>query len=322
MNYTLKPPPLMAHVLPGFYALFLLALAVLILAPDAVPRIPDIIRKEAANPSEVAAYTLLGFVTAWLVGLTFDGFRHGIWESIADKWIWPSDGAWWDIFFKLDQDQLDRITESYYSYYVLDANIAFTSLGIALLLIIRFLWLLLHKQLIWEVAGAFIFTLVLTAVFARDALVLRRELRSLAEKLLGIAREFPHDGVYTRLRPSKTDTDGVGVFAIRNIPKGSPIFRGDENEQIVWIRKDETGIEPEAIKNMYEDFCIKRRDEYGRVEYGCPASFNLMTISWYLNDTKDEAKLNVDCDKEFVFWATRDIEEGEELLVDYDTYSH
>jgi hypothetical protein len=126
--------------------------------------------------------------------------------------------------------------------------------------------------------------------------------------------QMPHDGVYTRLRPSKIH--GVGVFAIRDIPKGTDLFPHDDAE-LVWKKKSVLGLGrlPKEIRRLYQDFCVI--EEKGHL-YGCPASFNLMTVSWYLNASK---KPNVSSDKHFNFFASRRIKVGEELTVDYDTYN-
>src|SRR5712671_4212872 len=89
-------------------------------------------------------------------------------------------------------------------------------------------------------------------------------------------RSLPHLNVYTRLKPSAIH--GVGVFAIRNIPKGTRLFDG--NEEITWIDERQIAHLPQTLRKMYEDFCIIKD---GR--YGCPINFNSLTIGWYLNDS-------------------------------------
>ena len=46
---------------------------------------------------------------------------------------------------------------------------------------------------------------------------------------------LPHDKVYSRIKPSPLH--GIGVFAIKGIPKGTYVFQ-DENEEMVWISKE------------------------------------------------------------------------------------
>ena len=125
----------------------------------------------------------------------------------------------------------------------------------------------------------------------------------------------PHDGVYTRIRPSRIH--GVGVFAIRKIKKGTPIFP-DDNQELEWIDgKDIQKLLPE-IRKLYDDFCVIKD---GGKTYGCPSSFNQMTVSWYLNEPRPKQKANVECRGDYMFYALRDIAAGEELTVDYGTFS-
>lgn len=122
----------------------------------------------------------------------------------------------------------------------------------------------------------------------------------------------PHFGVYARIRPSKRG--GVGVFAIRPIRKGTHLFYGD-NDEIVWVDKSRLKHMSPEIRKLYDDFCIIKGG--GRL-YGCPVNFNHLTVAWFLNHSRNP---NVTCDKEFRFFAALDIEPGEELTVDYSSYS-
>jgi len=122
---------------------------------------------------------------------------------------------------------------------------------------------------------------------------------------------LPHIGVYTRLGRSKTH--GVGVFAIRKIKRGTKVF-GSDDTGMVWIDKYKTERLPNRVKNLYKDFAVLKN---GR--YGCPASFNQLTPSWYLNESRTNP--NVKCDENYDFFATRDIKAGEELLASYPQYS-
>jgi SET domain-containing protein len=122
--------------------------------------------------------------------------------------------------------------------------------------------------------------------------------------------KLPHYKVYTRLGQSKIH--GVGVFAIQNIKKGVYIFY-DDDEDIVWVKVEKLKALSKEIRRLYEDFCIKK----GKF-YGCPKSFNQLTPAWYLNHSD---KPNLGCDKLFNFFALRNIKKGEELTVNYKTYS-
>ena len=129
-----------------------------------------------------------------------------------------------------------------------------------------------------------------------------------AHHLLG--GTLPHDRVYARLQASSLS--GVGVFAIRNIPKGTYIFEPDD-AVLISIRKSETEHLTPTLRRLYEDFCVLKGETYQ-----CPSSFNNLTPSWYLNTSENP---NVAADSSLKFYAVRDIQPGEELTADYSTYS-
>jgi hypothetical protein len=132
------------------------------------------------------------------------------------------------------------------------------------------------------------------------------------------AKTRPHDKVYSRLKPSKVHKGGVGVFAIIKIKKGAYLFHGDL-EEMKWIEKSKLPRRPTEIRKLYKDFAVITTDEVDKkTRYGCPVSFNRLSVAWYINRSH---KPNVRCDENYHFFARRDIDKGEELTVDYSTYS-
>ena len=126
---------------------------------------------------------------------------------------------------------------------------------------------------------------------------------------------LPHDAVYVRLGPS--EIHGIGVFAIRPIPAGTRLF-ADDGVPLVWVSRAalERAAPSPAQRRLYHDFGINRGDTIG-----CPASFNNLGPSWYLNEPPPGGSANVRSGPDFEFFASRDIAEGEELTIDYAGFS-
>ena len=126
---------------------------------------------------------------------------------------------------------------------------------------------------------------------------------------------LPHRNVYARISRSKIH--GVGVKAIRKIRKGMSIFPDDAG-QIVWVEEHKIKRLSPNLRRLYRDFAIIR---HGDKKYGCPRTFNCLTVAWYLNRPRSGRKPNVGCRRDYTFYALRDIKPGEELTVDYWTFS-
>ena len=116
---------------------------------------------------------------------------------------------------------------------------------------------------------------------------------------------------YVMLKPSPVH--GIGVFAIRDIPKGCQrIFSTGTGG---WVRLSFEEVEqlPAHSRNLVETYCLYDETHYFVPDYG----FKLMDLVLYLNHSSTPNIASVNEGEEFE--ALRDIKEGEELLVDYGT---
>jgi SET domain-containing protein len=115
---------------------------------------------------------------------------------------------------------------------------------------------------------------------------------------------------YIMLKPSPVH--GIGVFAIRDIPKGCrTMFSKDSGE---WIKLPIAEVEklPEASKDLVETYCLYDEEHYYVPDYG----FKKMDLVNYLNHSAQPNVRSVN-DGEF-FEAITDIPAGQELLVNYE----
>ncbi|MBK9978347.1 MAG: SET domain-containing protein [Gemmatimonadetes bacterium] len=125
-----------------------------------------------------------------------------------------------------------------------------------------------------------------------------------------ILREL-RDQTYVMLRPSPIE--GIGVFAIRDIPKGcrdmfSPPGAPDEYLAVPRAEIDEL---PAHAKRLVETYCLFDTDWYWLPRDG----FKRMDLSHFLNHSDTPNVASIEEGKWFE--ALRDIAAGEELTVDY-----
>jgi SET domain-containing protein len=123
-------------------------------------------------------------------------------------------------------------------------------------------------------------------------------------------RRWPHDGVYARIGLSRVN--GVGVRAIRDIPRGTAMFRG-ESERVRWVSRAAVRRLPTAVRKLYEDFGMVSGDRIG-----VPPSLNMLSVGWYVNHSE---RPNIEADEDGRFHALRRIRKGEELTADYRTFT-
>lgn len=132
-------------------------------------------------------------------------------------------------------------------------------------------------------------------------------------------KEFIHDlekNIYCRIKPSSVH--GVGVFAIRDIPKGTNPFLGHRPAKwrgVAYHDIYENPQIPSEVVEYVDAMCSGRNEMLFVPSY----SLNAIDTYYYINHS-DSPNMGGPLDSnEFV--ALRDIKKGEELFVDYHAYS-
>ena len=116
---------------------------------------------------------------------------------------------------------------------------------------------------------------------------------------------------WVMIKPSPID--GIGVFALLDIPSGCRSMFSKANEQEQWIPVTKTEVEnlPAHAKALIENYCLYDADNYFVPDYG----FKKMDLVNFLNHANEPNVISIN-DGEF-FEAIRDIKKGEELFIDY-----
>ncbi|WP_375514764.1 SET domain-containing protein-lysine N-methyltransferase [uncultured Nostoc sp.] len=103
------------------------------------------------------------------------------------------------------------------------------------------------------------------------------------------------------LKPSSIH--GVGVFATHPIRSGTDLR--------LFARSENTRVIPSGSKydNLFYGYYGVKRER----GFACPEDFGRMSVGWYLNhaDTPNAAY------RHYVFYALCDIDEGEEITINY-----
>lgn len=121
------------------------------------------------------------------------------------------------------------------------------------------------------------------------------------------------DKTYVILRPSKIA--GIGVFALRPIPKGCRDMFSLPNQDDKWITfsNEEVQSLPTHARVLVENYCLFDVNQYYVPEKG----FKALDVCLFLNHSDTPNIISIE-DGNY-FKTLRDIAEGEELLINYGT---
>ena len=133
--------------------------------------------------------------------------------------------------------------------------------------------------------------------------------------------------IYCRVGVSKIS--GVGVIAIKNIPKGVDPFKtlSKYNDPIIELRDEDLISLPKNVKNIVNDFfgnvdmsSGKKRKIYDILASG-PNNIN---ISFYMNHSDDPniSIIEVEGSAYLEFVTNKEVKVGKELTIDYEQYNN
>ncbi len=116
---------------------------------------------------------------------------------------------------------------------------------------------------------------------------------------------------WVMIRPSPIE--GIGVFALHDIPKGcrEMFSKTNKHEQWIAVSKIEVTALPEHSRALIENYCLYDEAHYFVPDYG----FKKLDLVNFLNHADEPNLISIN-DGEF-FEAIRDIKKGEELFIDY-----
>ncbi len=126
--------------------------------------------------------------------------------------------------------------------------------------------------------------------------------------------------IYCRLGVSKIA--GIGVFAIKTIPKGVNPFKilSKDNDKIIELNDDDIKNLNKNVKKIVNDF-FGQGDKIKKYDVLASGPNNI-NISYYLNHSNEPNLdiVEIEGSNYLGFVANRIIKEGEELTINYSKY--
>lgn len=119
--------------------------------------------------------------------------------------------------------------------------------------------------------------------------------------------------VYCRLQPSAHH--GVGVFAIRRIPKGINPIELPGPPELVHLTEADVREQPLGIRKMIRQYAVKQNGVYIYSTLG----FNIVELEYFVNHST-QPNLSFD-EGAGCYLTARPIASGEELTCDYNHFA-
>ncbi len=119
------------------------------------------------------------------------------------------------------------------------------------------------------------------------------------------------NNTYVMLKPSPIE--GIGVFAIKDIPKGcrDMFSKPDTNDKWITVPKTEVEALPPHAQFIIGNYCLYDDENYFIPDHG----FKKIDVSLFLNHADISNIISIN-DGDY-FETVRDIKAGEELVIDY-----
>lgn len=124
------------------------------------------------------------------------------------------------------------------------------------------------------------------------------------------------ENVYCRIKTSSIN--GVGVFAIRDIPTGTDPFKGIKKTKWIEFNISELKHLGKETLEMIDGFYVVEKDGKVLINEG---GLNEMNISFFLNNNPKSFNLKT-TDGGNTFVTIRKIKKDEELSIAYSTYDY
>jgi SET domain-containing protein len=117
------------------------------------------------------------------------------------------------------------------------------------------------------------------------------------------------NNTYVMIKPSPIE--GIGVFAIRDIPKGCRKMFSKGIGEWIKVPKAEVELLPEHAKTLIGTYCLYDEENYFIPDYG----LKIMDLVNFLNHSDEPNIISINDGEEFE--AIVDIAAGQELLINY-----